>query len=236
MGKEYIKHIGATGGYLVAPSFEASFEEGWFDPDFWGDLADPVSKGGRGAAWFIHAAAGDLLLRHFCRGGLPGRFLRRDYVYTRVSQVRSFVEFRLLRKLYSQGLPVPEPIAAGYQRHGSVFYHASILMRRIPNAIPLSDHAGFSDMGVWQDAGACIRRFHDVGVYHADLNCMNILVSDQIYLIDFDRGRIISGGKGSDWKKANINRLKRSVEKLLGHLDASLREQLWESLLSGYRR
>ena len=235
MGDAYIKHVEAAMGYLVACSFEKSFREEWFDPDFWNDQAIPVAKGGRGSAWFIYRESGDLVLRHFCRGGVPGRFLTRDYIYTRADAVRSFSEFRLLTRLHRDGLPVPEPVAAGYWRRGPVFYHASIITRRIPGAKPLSEFASTSHLDTWRAAGTCIRRFHDAGVFHADLNCMNVLVSDQVYLIDFDRGHVMTNRERDNWKVSNISRLQRSVNKCLVNLDSGLREQLWQALLDSYQ-
>jgi len=234
MGDGYIRHVGATGGYLVALSFRENFRLEWFDPDAWGDHAVPVTQGGRGSAWFIRTDAEDLVLRHFCRGGIPGRFVRRGYVYTGADAVRSFAEFRLLNTLFRQGLPVPEPVAAGYSRRNQLFYHAAIIVRRIPQARPLSEFASASCISTWRAAGACVRRFHQAGVFHADLNCMNILVADQVYLIDFDRGRMMPSGGGEDWKAANIGRLARSVNKLLRNLDAPLRDRLWQAFLEGY--
>ncbi len=81
----------------------------------------------------------------------------------------------------------------------------------------------------------CVRRFHDANVFHADLNLMNILVSDQVYLIDFDRGKIMPSAARSGWKESNINRLERSVNKCLADLEVGLKVQLWEAFLRGYR-
>lgn len=232
MGTNYIKHIGDTGGHLVSHAVRNSFREDWFDPVFWGKQATIVTKGGRGAAWFIHAPCGEVVLRHFCRGGLPGRFVRRDYVFTRADAVRSFSEFRLLNKLLKKGLPVPEPVAAGYRLRGSLLYHASLIVRRIPHAVPLSECVGdASSSETWHAAGACVRRFHNAGVFHADLNCMNILVADQVYLIDFDRGRMMPAQANASWKENNLSRLERSVKKCIEHEE---RAQLWQSFLMGY--
>lgn len=235
MGADYLRHVEGTGGYLVSSPFRAAFREAWFDPEFWGSLAGPVTRGGRGAAWFVSAPTGDFVLRHFCRGGLPGRFIRRDYVFTRADAVRSFAEFQLLFRLREQGLPVPEPIAAGYRKRGPLLYRAALIIRRIPGARPLADFAGEDQEPVWTAAGQCIRRFHDASVFHADLNCLNILVADEVYLIDFDRGRIVTAQDTSDWRQANLNRLRRSVDKCLGHLDHQRRDWLWNRLLTGYR-
>ncbi|HET8848678.1 MAG TPA: 3-deoxy-D-manno-octulosonic acid kinase [Marinobacter sp.] len=235
MGSACRQHVRATGGYLVARSFEAEFSDDWFNPEFWGERAVPVTAGGRGAAWFLRRESGDLVLRHFCRGGIPGRFLRRGYLFAGSDNVRSFAEFRLLEALLDLGLPVPEPVAAGYQRTGLLFYRAAIIIRRIPGARPLSEFCSAEHLDLWASAGACVRRFHDAGVFHADLNLMNILISDRVYLIDFDRGRLMPASRPADWRDGNIQRLERSVNKCLGDLESGLRRQLWGAFLQGYR-
>lgn len=220
----------------MARAFRSEFRVEWFDPDFWGAKAEPVTAGGRGSAWFVSSAVADLVLRHFCRGGLPGRFIRRDYIYAGIDAVRSIAEFRLLHDLFHQGFPVPEPVAAGFRRRGLLFYRAALIVRRIHGARPLCAFASADWMETWRAAGACVRRFHDAGIYHADLNCMNILVTDRVYLIDFDRGRVMPSASNDRWKTANINRLERSVNKLLGNVDQGLRDNLWQGFLEGYGR
>ncbi|NIQ10950.1 3-deoxy-D-manno-octulosonic acid kinase, partial [candidate division KSB1 bacterium] len=56
---------------------------------------------------------------------------------------------------------------------------------------------------VWLQVGACISRFHRRGVHHADLNAHNILVtgSAAVYLLDFDRGKILPPG---EWGEENL--------------------------------
>lgn len=219
----------------MARAFEQQFSDDWFSPGFWGEQATPITAGGRGAAWFLKRESGDLVLRHFCRGGIPGWFLRRGYLFTRSDAVRSFAEFRLLQALLERELPVPEPVAAGYQRTGLLFYRAAIIIRRIPGARPLSEFCSAGHLDLWAAAGACVRRFHDAGVFHADLNLMNILISDQVYLIDFDRGRLMPASSRTDWRDGNIRRLERSVNKCLRDLEPGLRERLWEAFLAAYR-
>ena len=233
MAKTYEKNVGPTGGHLVARRFKDTFREEWFDPDYWGEQAEPVSKGGRGSAWFLAPETCEpLVLRHFARGGLPGRFIKRDYLFLGVDRVRSLAEFRLLDQLYQQGLPVPEPVAAGFIRRG-LFYRAQILITCIPDARPLADFTSESHASIWWDAGVCVRQFHNAGVYHADLNCMNILVADRIYLIDFDRGQRMNNSDG-DWRAANLRRLERSVAKFFDESEREIQGRLWRSFLAGY--
>jgi 3-deoxy-D-manno-octulosonic acid kinase len=69
----------------------------------------------------------------------------------------------------------------------------------------------------WRAVGRCIRRFHDQGVYHADLTANNILIdgAERVSIIDFDRGGLRVPGL---WRAANLSRLKRSLTKICGEL------------------
>jgi 3-deoxy-D-manno-octulosonic acid kinase len=79
-----------------------------------------------------------------------------------------------------------------------------------------------------------IRRFHEAGVHHADLNCYNILISNsRLYLIDFDRGRLESANSRWRWKEKNLARLHRSIIKVAGAHPVWLSAR-WSDLLAGY--
>ena len=217
---------------LVVSSCSKDLVPGWFCPDHWGDHAWPVSAGGRGAAWFIERPAEDWVLRHYMRGGVMAHLSRTRYVFMGSDSVRSIAEFKMLAELHGRGFPVPPPIAACCRRVGA-FYEAAILLERLPGVQPLAEFVFSLDKDTWQRVGAAIRRFHDAGVFHADLNCFNILVSDdQVYLIDFDKARY-KDARRDNWKKANLNRLKRSLEKLDSLSDYRL-DGLWQALRKGY--
>lgn len=224
---------------LVTDELADTFSFRWFQPGFWAEQARPVTSGGRGAAWFLDSPLGRWVLRRFCRGGLPGRFIKRSYLFLGRSRVRSIREYELLLSLREQGLPVPAPIAAGYWRQG-LQYQAALILERIENSKPLMEFQHPDHGSLWQQAGVCIRRFHDQGVYHADLNANNILVRDdgeqsEIYLIDFDRGRYHSDRRATaPWKQANLTRLARSVRKGTQGLSDAERDQLLQSLHRGY--
>lgn len=54
MGSDTEVHIKRDGiNALVVPEWAEQFDPDWFDPDYWGERAVPVSSGGRGSAWFI---------------------------------------------------------------------------------------------------------------------------------------------------------------------------------------
>ena len=84
-------------------------------------------------------------------------------------------------------------------------------------------------------AKAIVRRFHQRGVYHADLNAHNILwtESGEVYLIDFDKGQLRETRRS--WQLANLNRLQRSLSKLV-QLEQKFHftQQDWDHLVAGY--
>jgi 3-deoxy-D-manno-octulosonic acid kinase len=222
---------------LVSAPWKDSFSADWLMPEHWGARAEQVTCGGRGSAWFIENGNLSAVLRHFSRGGLLRHLVEKHYIFIGCRRVRSAAEFLLLHELTERGLPVPRPIACGYRLWAGLTYRAAILVARIPDARPLAAYVKPGDEPLWYQVGACIRRFHDAGVYHADLNCMNILVADQVYLIDFDRGTLRPQDSGAaSWKQKNLGRLLRSVNKCLADVDGTVRERLWQGLLQGYER
>jgi 3-deoxy-D-manno-octulosonic acid kinase len=266
-----------AGGKRVAPGPEGAMSEGnasegaalegailfdatrlrqaepeWFDPAWWGEHAQAVSRGGRGGAWFVNQAprkrtceehagggeggageAGDgeaiegeaaatvagfgpAVLRYYLRGGLVAKFSRDRHLWRGPGQVRSFDEFRLLRALRRQGLPVPTPIAAIYWHHG-LTYRAAILLDRLQNVRTLAELAAGEDApALWRRSGELIARLHRAGLDHADLNADNLLFQPDGtgWVIDLDRSRIRI--PATAWREANLRRLERSLLKLRG--------------------
>ena len=117
-------------------------------------------------------------------------------------------------------------------------YSASILVERIQGAVPLPEHPDVSNEVLWRSVGETIARFHRAGLDHVDLNCDNILISEErVYLIDFDRCRLRSiSGTSANWQQGNLKRLRRSVEKRCSQLSQQTMETVWSNLLLGYGR
>tara|TARA_B100000519_G_scaffold200850_1_gene214935 strand:+ start:1024 stop:1743 length:720 start_codon:yes stop_codon:yes gene_type:complete len=232
VGSDTEVHISRDGiNALVVPEWAEQFDPDWFDPDYWGERAVPVSSGGRGSAWFIERSPEHWVLRHYRRGGLVGKLIRDRYLYAGEVRVRAFVEFRLLVQLRVLGLPVPKPVAVVYQRKG-VLYSSAIIIERLQGVRPLGDVALSLDATRWREIGQVIRQFHDAGVYHADLNCFNILVGEtSTHLIDFDKGELRSRTPyRTSWKGNTLDRLKRSLNKAYGEE----LEREWQFFLEGY--
>lgn len=213
--------------------------EEWFAPDYWRKRdALRVQAGGRGGVAIIESPLGDCVLRHYRRGGFFRTVMGDRYLWTGADRTRPFREFRLLAKIIQLGLPGPVAIAARYQRQG-LFYRADLITRRITHAQTLADCVASErlDGELAEAVGAVIGRFHHAGVWHADLNAHNVLVSpDGVHLIDFDRGR--KRTPAAAWQQANLQRLRRSLLKL-GAADpgvAIFESKIWQPLLHGHGR
>ncbi|OYV73091.1 MAG: 3-deoxy-D-manno-octulosonic acid kinase, partial [Deltaproteobacteria bacterium 21-66-5] len=134
--------------------------------------------GGRGNTWILAGGNDEWVLRHYRRGGVVRRFSRDLYLWQGLVNTRPWREWRLLSALYRKGLPVPQPVAAQVLRYG-LAYRGDLITRLIPDTLSLAARLRESNIESlpWDRIGACIRRFHDAGVYHADLNAHNILLN-----------------------------------------------------------
>ena len=145
------------------------------------------------------------------------------------------MELNVLNVLANASVNVPRPIAARATKSG-LFYRADLMSERIPNAKDLVDILIANPIGadIYQRIGQEIRKMHDVGVNHTDLNIHNILLdtSQNVWIIDFDK---CGHQAGDDWKEDNLNRLKRSFLKEVNKRQIQWQEQDWEPLLQGYQ-
>jgi 3-deoxy-D-manno-octulosonic acid kinase len=185
-----------------------------FDPEAWRRAGRVIGEApGRGASLFLEAGEQQWVLRPYRRGGLVAKLSQTRYLWTGLERTRAFRELRLTAELFQQGLPVPRPVAAGVTRHG-LTYEAALITERIPGARALAERLQDGDAAppLLASVGATIRRFHDAGLDHVDLNARNLLVDghDQVWLIDLDRCRRRASGR---WQQANLERLARSLAK-----------------------
>jgi len=190
---------------------------------------------GRGQTVFMEIAGRECVLRHYYRGGLIRKLSRDSFIWLGEERTRPFIEWRLLAKLRRRELPVPRPVAARYVRSG-LTYTADLITERLPGVESLAVRlvAGTMQDDLWRAVGATIASFHAQGVCHADLNAHNIQIDneDRVYLLDFDRGRIMPGS--GRWAGRNLERLHRSLEKVCRESSMSFDNRNWTTLLAGY--
>lgn len=186
-----------------------------FEADYWQSRGLVVGEApGRGSSLFLQARDHEQwVLRPYQRGGLIAKVNKQRYVWLGAERTRAFREVRLTASLYEQGLPVPRPVACCVTRFG-LTYEAALLTVRIPGARALASllSAEEADEALLMRVGAMIKRFHQAGLDHVDLNARNILVDEagKPWLIDLDRCRLRPPGK---WQAGNLQRLERSVVK-----------------------
>lgn len=190
--------------------------------------------GGRGTVVFVRDAARRWVLRHYRRGGLIARVLDDTYLYTGAARTRAHAEFRLLRRLREWNLPVPVPVAARYTRTWLV-YRADLITEELPTRRTLTRalESGPLAPGTWRAIGRCIAGLHARGVQHADLNANNLLLGNEaeVYVLDFDRGRVRARGA---WEQAVLARLRRSLVKVTRDLPPGrFGDAEWGALLEG---
>jgi tRNA A-37 threonylcarbamoyl transferase component Bud32 len=231
----------ATGVMLADPdglgNARLGASEALFDPKFWQSRGEFAAvSGGRGSAWFVGSAANLWVLRHYRRGGFIARISEDRYWWSGEERVRSFAEWRLLLKLAQRGLSVPKPVAAFYRRD-RLTYRCDLITERIAHTQSLSAVLGAGPLAEssWRAIGVAIARLHREGVDHADLNAHNILLGPGggVSIVDFDRGRMREPGA---WTARNLERLKRSLEKISATLPPErFTPAPWNELLAGYQ-
>ena len=236
------QRVAIEGGAILADASESGNAAiAWFSahPAF-GSIAVEAGQAavakGRGGAFFLDVASHHWVMRPYRRGGFMARLSLNRYLWTAEANVRSFREWRTLAALSSACLPVPRPIAARYRR-GRFSYRADLITERLENTEPLSARLEIEPVSLahWIALGRSLRRLHEAGAYHADLNAHNILLgpAESVFVIDFDRGGIRRAGA---WRDSNLTRLYRSLRKVTAALPPDrFGDTEWGTLLAGYR-
>lgn len=213
---------------LFDSRLDAKPEAGWFDPEWWrARNAILAELGGRGQALAVKSALGQAVLRIYHRGGLVRHLSQSSYVYTGAARTRPFAEWRVNRRLFDAGLPVPEPLAAAFERRGPV-YRGALLTRRIPDAEPLPKAAGRMESEDWRNLGKMLGKAAGAGLRHPDLNANNILMDSagRFWLLDFDRAWIAENRFDPG---PMIGRLQRSLKKLgIAHDETALWQVVYD--------
>lgn len=210
----------------------------WFEPRFWIARDAVIAEArGRGQTWIVRGPRGrELVLRHYRRGGLVAKLSHDRYLWRGEEATRPFRELRLLALMHDAGLPVPPPVAARYLWHGRT-WSGDIIVGFLRGTRTLAQRlsAGEVSLGTWAAIGRTIRRFHDEGVRHSDLNAHNVLLGehDEVSLIDFDGATLQKPGL---WCDGNLVRLRRSLEKLNdGPVAGRFDETQWRCLVAAWR-
>ena len=176
------------------------------------ERCEPLASLGRGHVFRFPLADGAAILRPYRRGGLVSLLSSDSYLV--VNRPRR--EWDVHVYLYEQGFPVPEPLGVVWERRG-LLYRGAFATRWIYAVDILEFARAYPDEAspLLARVGELIRRMHDLGVYHADLQVRNILVRREdrdLAFIDFDNARRLQRVSGMA-RARNLLRLRRSCLK-----------------------
>ena len=159
----------------VADGASSYFQVDWFNPSNNSVITSTEQwQSGRQSVTNFKSHDYYMVLRHYCRGGLPAKFSRDKYLFCGWAATRGYREINLLERMMSLALPVPQPIAAKCELNG-LFYTSDILMHEIKNSQTLAQKLVKNNFALqnWRQIGIFIKKFHIAGIQHIDLNAVH---------------------------------------------------------------
>jgi 3-deoxy-D-manno-octulosonic acid kinase len=198
--------------------------------------------GGRGSAFKTEiGGVGGVVVRRYRRGGLFGKIVKDRY----------FVPHRALSELFAlttartRGVSAPVALGASEKRRRllfipSPFYTAAIATAEISASVNLPEYLRREVDPKTREktlvrAGTAIKKMHDAGIYHSDLNMNNLLVGSgegEIFVIDFDRA-VVCDLLSRRRRERNLRRLLRSLRKL-ARSGLPITDDDFKHILTGY--
>ena len=176
--------------------------------------------GGRGGIETLQLAGIPVVAKRPVHGGLFGRMMGGLYV----GAGRLLVQARCAQRLRRGDVPTPEVLAIGWRRVFGPLQAHGIVTRAIPRGVTLyeairTSRPGMRRRAILRRCAELVRRMHDVGFLHADLNVTNLMLEEKegeprMQIIDLDRGRF-ENRVGPIGRTRNLARLMRSYEKWL---------------------
>lgn len=188
-----------------------------------GELTSAVEAGAgnRQSAFRLHLDDGiELFARHGRRGGMIASILSDIYVGM---TPRPLTELSMTIEAVRRGIPVAEPMGAMIEWIGPALYRGVFLTRAVPGMtlwefLKTDDDPTVRDHVLGQ-ARIAIDTMHNKGLFHADLNLHNLLVTQvrenfTVIIIDLDKSRLFDAPLSLAMRRANAVRLVRSARKL----------------------
>lgn len=161
-----------------------------------------------------------LFARRCRRGGMVASLL--GDVYVGITP-RPFDELGVTLEAMRRGIPVAEPMGAMVEWLGPALYRGFFLTRAV-RGMTLWEFVQTDDdptvrRHVLEQARAAIATMHDKGLFHADLNLHNLIVtrtgeSFVVMIIDLDKARLFEQPLSPAMRHNNLARLLRSAHKL----------------------
>jgi|SRR5579862_8922210 len=180
-----------------------------------------AGAGNRRSAYPLDLGDGvELFARRGRRGGMIASIL--DDVYFGMTP-RPFTELTVTIEAMRRGIPIAEPMGAMVEWIGPALYRGFFLTRAV-RGMTLWEFVKTDDdptvrRHVLEQARAAIDIMHTKGLFHADLNLHNLLVTQardsfSVIIIDLDKSRLLDAPLSLAMRHANAARLIRSARKL----------------------
>lgn len=204
--------------YVAGSWREGLLGAGFGQPRRWQEaLASAPPFTGRGpVARAVLADGRKVLLKRMLRGGLAGPLWFGRHL--RVSRLRA--NLTTPSEALRRGIPAARPVAMLLAEGPPFFYRAWLGTEEIEGATDLRAWLGGSPApGDFGEVLQAIRRAHDAGLRHPDLNLGNLLVRRrvsgtlEVFFVDLDRARLEAGPVRPRSRRAALDRLARSLEK-----------------------
>jgi 3-deoxy-D-manno-octulosonic acid kinase len=195
---------------LVARGFDA--------PSAWeARLGAPSRVGsGRGTTATVQVGGQELRLKRMRRGGLAGPLWRDRFPGMRRLHGNLVVPVEAARRGVATPLPVALLVVAGPFGLNRAWLASEEVRGTMDLREACSDPRG-PDPERLAAAIAAVRRMHDAGVEHRDLNLANLLVSTtgppRAWIVDLDGARLRDGPLSLTPRRAALDRLERSWAK-----------------------
>ena len=162
----------------------------------------------------------ELFARRGRRGGLIASMLSDVYVGM---TPRPLTELAVTIEAMRRGIPVAEPMGAMVEWIAPALYRGFFLTRAV-RGMTLWEFVKTDDdptvrSHVLEQARAAIDTMHNKGLFHADLNLHNLLVTQArdsftVIIIDLDKSRLFDLPLSAAMRHSNAARLMRSARKL----------------------
>lgn len=184
-----------------------------------GLLEDPESylrahagpSAGRGALARIVSADGTaLLLKKYRHGGALRTVLPDLFAGTK----RMLGDLAASERARASGIPCAAVAGLLLARRAGPLWRGYLLTEEIADAQTLDRALAADPRRLAQSAVRTVRRLHDAGILHRDLNLRNLLVRrEEVFVIDLDGARIVPSPTPAQ-RFANLSRLDRSYVKI----------------------
>jgi 3-deoxy-D-manno-octulosonic acid kinase len=180
-----------------------------------------AGAGNRQSAFRMNLDDGlELFARRSRRGGMIASILHDVYMGM---TPRPLTELAVTIEAMRRGIPVAEPMGAMIEWIAPVLYRGFFLTRAVPGMtlweFLKTDDDSTVRSHVLVQARSAIDTMHEKGLFHADLNLHNLLVTQvresfTVIIIDLDKSRLFDAPVSSTMRRSNAERLMRSARKL----------------------